>query len=108
MAIRYLMDVHVQRPVTEGLRRRGVQVMTAREANLQVAPDLEILTFARRNGWVVFTNDADFLRLHAAGESHNGIVYCHQNTGIGEMIQGLMLIFQAMETDQMADHLEYI
>lgn len=102
------MDVHVHRAVTEGLRRRGVEVLTAQEAKLQLAADNEILSFAFSHGWTVFTNDADFLRLHANGAKHGGIVYCHQQTFVSEMIQGLMLIFQALEPSQMADHVEYI
>jgi predicted nuclease of predicted toxin-antitoxin system len=108
MAIKYLMDVHVHRAVTEGLRRRGIEVLTAQEAAMQVAQDSELLVFALREQWVIFTNDADFLRLHAKGVSHGGIVYCHQQTSISEMIQGLVLIFQAIEPNQMINQLEYI
>lgn len=102
------MDVHVHRAVTAGLRRRGVEVLTAQEADMRHAPDSELLSFGFREGWIIFTNDANFLRLHASGETHSGIVYCHQQTGIAEIIQGLMLIFQVLEPAQMLNHIEYL
>lgn len=108
MTIKYYMDVHVKRAVTEGLRRRGVEVLTAQEADMQLAEDIEHIEYARRGGWIIFTNDVDFLRLHASGVEHGGVAYCHQQTSIGQMIQGLMLIFQVLETEKMKNRVEYI
>lgn len=108
MAIKYYMDVHVKRAVTEGLRRRGVEVLTAQEADMQLAEDIEHIAYVQSGGWIIFTNDVDFLRLHASGVEHGGIAYCHQTTSIGQMIQGLMLIFQVLDTEQMRNRVEYI
>ncbi len=77
MSLKFLMDVHVHIAVTEGLRRRGAEVLTVQEANMQLADDIDLLAFALRERWVIFTNDADFPRLHARGVPHGGIVYCH-------------------------------
>lgn len=41
MPIRFYMDVHVKNAVTQGLRRRGVDVLTAQDANLRLALDEE-------------------------------------------------------------------
>src|SRR5258708_307525 len=102
------MDEHVPRVVTTGLRRRGVEVLTVQEAGLLGADDEQHLTVASQDGWVVFTQDADFLRLHAAGYSHHGIVYAPHQAGIGAIVRGLMLIYDVLSPEDMANHLEFI
>ena len=60
------MDQHVPATESEGLRRRGVDVLTAQEAGMYSAKDEEHLAFALSGGRVIFTEDSDFLRIHAA------------------------------------------
>ena len=81
------MDEHVPRAVTEGLRRRGVDVLTAQEAGRLEIEDREQLRFAAAEGRVAFSQDTDFLRLHAEGEPHRGIAYAPQQTAIGVMVR---------------------
>ncbi|HLI27413.1 MAG TPA: DUF5615 family PIN-like protein [Chloroflexota bacterium] len=102
------MDEHVPRAVTEGLRRRGVDVLTAQEAGLLHLMDAQHLTFARNAGRVIVTQDADFLRLHAAGHAHAGIVYAPQQTPIGAMVRGLMLIHDIVTPAEMMNHVEFL
>lgn len=106
--IKFYTDEHVPSAVTKGLRRRGVDVLTARERNLLTASDETQLTVTTCEGRVIFTQDADFLRLHAQGNSHAGIVYAHQTTPIGVIVRGLMLIYQILEPKDMQDHVEFI
>src|SRR5262249_34838704 len=61
--IRYHLDEHVDGAIARGLRDRGVDVTTARDAGLLGAPDAEHLEFAMRESRVIVTHDADFLRL---------------------------------------------
>ena len=96
------------RAVVKGLRERGVEVSTVAEAGMLGASDEEHLAFAQREDRVVFTQDDDFLRLHAAGTAHAGIVYTRQQTSIGEMIYGLMLIVELLGPADMNGHLEYL
>ena len=88
------MDEHVARAVVLGLRQRGIDVMTVSEASLLGATDEEQLAFSRKEGRVFFTRDDDFLRLHASGLPHAGIVYTSRRVSIGEMIRGLTLIYR--------------
>ena len=106
--IKYHMDEHVPTAVTTGLRARGVDVMTARESSLLAASDEAHLDRAAAEGRVIFTQDADFLRLHAKGLSHAGIVYTNQQTPIGEVIRGLMLIYRVLEPRDMHNHVEFL
>jgi predicted nuclease of predicted toxin-antitoxin system len=71
--IKFYMDEHVPAAVTAGLRKRGVDVLTAQEAGMVEATDEDHFVLATNQGRVIFTQDADFLRLHAAGIEHAGI-----------------------------------
>jgi Domain of unknown function (DUF5615) len=106
--IRFYADEHIAKAVARGLRRRGVDVLTAQEADLLEASDEEHLARARSESRVIVTQDADFLRFHAAGADHPGIAYAPQGTPIGSIIRGLMLICQILEPDDMVGQLEYL
>jgi hypothetical protein len=108
MAIKFYTDEHVSPAVIKGLRTRGIEVLTAREAGLLETPDEQHLELAAAQGMVIFTQDVDFLRLHASGASHNGIIYAHQQTPIGQVVRGLMLIYQILTPEEMENHVEFI
>ena len=71
--IRYYMDQHFPGPVTDGLRRRGIDVLTAQEADRCGLPDSDQLAFATGEERVMVTFDSDYLVLHRTGTAHAGI-----------------------------------
>ena len=106
--IKFYTDEHVAKAVVRGLRQRGVDVSTVAEAVLSGAADTAQLAHARTEARVVFTHDVDFLRLHAAGVEHAGIVHGPQELPIGDVIRGLMLIVQVLDADEMINHVEFL
>lgn len=106
--IRFYTDEQVARAVARGLRQRGVDVLTVPEAGMMGASDREHLERARAEGRVLFTQDDDFLRLHAVGVAHAGIVYIPQHASVGEIVRGLMLVFQALDAEDMQGRVEYL
>ncbi len=107
--IKFHLDENCDPAIASGLRRRGIDVTTTPEAGLIGATDEEQVSFALPEGRMIFTQDADYLRLHASGEPHAGIVYCHQQTrSLGEIIDGLVLIWDVYEPAEMAGRLEYL
>lgn len=107
--VRFLVDVHVHRAVTTGLQRRGVEVLTCQEAGLGRADDDEILEFARTNGWVVFTQDDDFLKICSMpGYQQSGLVYSHKRNSVSRILSGLMLIYEVLELEEMENHIEFV
>ena len=105
---KFYTDEHVPTAVVAGLRRRGVDVLTTREAGMLGASDEEHLALATEDSRAIFTQDDDFLRLHARGLNHSGIAYARQQTPIGEIIRGLMLIYQVLDASDMQNHVEYL
>ncbi|MFL5804563.1 MAG: DUF5615 family PIN-like protein [Roseiflexaceae bacterium] len=107
-AIQFYADVHVPRSVTLALRRRGVDVLTAQDVSMELATDEEHLAHATTAGRVLVTQDADFLALHASGITHSGIAYARQGTPIGDMVRGLLLIFDVLIPDEMLSQVEFL
>jgi len=106
--VRFYRDEHVHPAIAAGLRRLGVDILTAREAGLLSADDDAHLELAGREGRVLFTQDADFLRLHHAGKPHRGLAYAPQGTPIGRVIRGLMLIYEVLSPEDMAGRVEFL
>jgi hypothetical protein len=73
------MDHHVRAAVTNGLRRRGIDVRTAFEDGRADASDEELLTRAMELGRIVFTQDDDFLAIaddwQRVGRHFAGVIY---------------------------------
>lgn len=106
--IKYYTDEHVPTTVVAGLRRRGIDTLTTSEAGMLGASDEAQLAFAAEQNRVLFTQDDDFLGLHATGVEHTGIVYVHQGTTIGYMVRGLHFIFQVLSAEEMRNHIEFL
>lgn len=107
--LRFHLDEHVPGAMAAGLRRRGIDVTTAADANLLGASDEEHLAFATSQGRVIYTNDEDYLVLHDQGVKHSGIAYCHQQKhSIGDAIRALVLLWDVLDPDDMKNHVEFI
>jgi len=99
-------SVHIA--VAEGLKRRGLKALTARDAGNLGLPDEEQLKYAKGKKLVIVTHDDDFLFLAATFE-HAGIVYVHQQKySIGELIRNLKLLWDELEQEDMKNHIEFL
>ena len=84
-------DENVKSAIVDGLRRNGMNVVTAQERGQRQTDDEVLLETATAEGRLLLTNDTDFLRIHTewmkAGTTHSGIVYWAQDFPIGEAIR---------------------
>lgn len=106
--IRFYADEHVPKAVTKGLIQRGIDGLTCQVADMLGATDEEHLRYAREHGYVLFTQDTDFLILHNQGVEHSGIVYAPQTKSIGHVIQGLVLVGQVLAPEDMINQVEFL
>ena len=106
--IKFYMDEHVPMAITVGLRLRDVDVLTTQEADMLAASDKDHLSLAVREGRGLFTQNVDFLCLHARGIPHAGIAYARQKTPVGNIVRGLMLIYQVLDPEDMLNHVEFL
>ncbi len=66
--IRIYTDESVDVAIAEGLQRRGVEVISARDCDKLGFADEEQLIFAGEKKATIFTHDTDFLRISAQGK----------------------------------------
>lgn len=113
MAVELYMDVHVPQAITDQLRRRGIDVLTAIEDNARELADDELLQRATDLERVIFTQDIRFKALaedwQRQGRHFTGLVFGHQRGGtIGQFVQDLALICFATEPSECANNVAHI
>lgn len=113
MSLKLYVDVHVKYPITQGLRQRGIDVLTAQEDGASQLSDADLLTRAPTLGRVLFSQDEDLLqetaRRQQVGEPFAGLVFSRQLAlTIGRAIADLELLATVYEPDDMANRVEYI
>ncbi|RJQ65658.1 MAG: hypothetical protein C4530_00215 [Desulfobacteraceae bacterium] len=111
--ISFYMNQHVPRAITEGLRLRSVDVMTAYEDAASEIGDAELLDRATELGRVLFTQDDDLLAEAAArqgkGITFSGVIYAHQmRVSIGTCIHDLDLIAKIGEIGDLANRVQFL
>ena len=107
------MDEHVPRAVTEALRLRQVDILTAQADGRTGIDDSRLLDRANDLGRVVFSQDSDLLseaaRRQERGIPFEGVVYAHQmRATIGQIVQDLELIGKAARPDELRNRVEYL
>jgi hypothetical protein len=95
MSVPLYMDHHVKSAVTDGLRKRGVDVLTT------------------QLGRATFSQDDDFLVLAdewlANGRDFAGVIYAPQlGITIGQAIRDLELIAKVLEPADMKNRIEFL
>lgn len=113
MSVKIYMDVHVKRAVTDGLRLRGVDVLTAQEDGAAEFEDPKLLDRATELSRVLFSQDNDLLReankRQQIGEHFAGVIYAHQlNITVGQCIDDLELIAKATEPGEWLNSMVYL
>lgn len=95
--------------LARGLRGRGIDVLTLREAGLLGQSDEMILERSRADGRVIVTHDHHFVQFHEAGTPPAGIAYCqHGARSIGELVEMLELLHAALNPAYMAGRVEFL
>lgn len=113
MAVALYMDVHVPQAITDQLRRRGVDVVTAIDDGRAAAADEELLERAGELGRVMFTQDVHFKALaeewQRQARPFAGLLFGHQLGGtIGQFVTQLELVAQASEPEEWLNVVEYL
>ena len=113
MSVTFYMDEQVPGPLTDGLRRRGVDVLTAQGDGRGETDDEDLLDRAAELGRVLVTEDQDFLRIadqrQRAATPCVGIVFIHQQgPTIGRCVQDLEIIAKLGEPHEYANRVEYL
>jgi hypothetical protein len=106
--IKFQTDEHIPSAVIKGLQRRGIDVLSTKQAELLGATDEDQLALATQKQRVFVTQDDDFLVVHSQGIEHAGIVFVQPGKSIGYMVRGLHFIYQMMTAKAMQNHIEFL
>lgn len=107
------MDHNVPRAITNGLRLRGVDVLTAHDDGASELEDPALLDRASELGRVLFTNDDDLLveatRRQREGEYFHSVVYSRQlRVSVGDCIRDLELIAKVSEPEDIVGRILFL
>jgi hypothetical protein len=107
------MDVHVPRPITRGLRKHGVDVITPQEDGAARWSDPDLLDRASESDRVLVSQDEDLLVEAARRQTHgivfNGLIYAPQLAlTTGDFIEQLELLAKAGIPADFANTVQYL
>ena len=107
------MDHHVPRVITEGLRARGVDVLTAYQDGSERLSDPDLLDRAAQLARVLFSYDYDLLieaaRRQKEGVFFQGLIYAHQmHISIGACIRDLEMIAGVCDIQDFVNQVEFL
>lgn len=113
MTLRFYMDVHVPQAITDGLRRRGVDVLTAIEDGCRGLPDDKLLERATELERAVFTQDFGFRKVTDAwqrqAKEFPGVFIGSQTPDqYANFINDLQLIAEASEPEEWHNLVVYL
>jgi predicted nuclease of predicted toxin-antitoxin system len=111
--IRIYTNESVSVAIAEGLKRRGIDASSTRDAGNFGLTDEEQMIYARDKALTIFTHDTDFLQIAARWlhkeRTHNGIIYCHQKRhSTGECIRKLRMLATMLSSEDMVNHIEFL
>ena len=111
--LRLYMDVHVKAAITAGLRRRGIDVVTAQEDGGAHLEDMALLDRATALQRVLFSQDDDLLAIarqrQATGVFFAGLIYGHQLAAtVGKYVLDLEVVCQVLDPEEMTNRIEYL
>lgn len=113
MALAFYMDHHVPKAITNGLRLRDVDVLTAYEDGTNEYDDDDLLDRATELQRVLFTQDDDLLNEAAKRIQENipfyGVIYAHQlRVSIGICVNELEMIAQVGEPKDINNRVQFL
>jgi hypothetical protein len=107
------MDHHGPRAITEGLRMRGVDVLTAEEDGTRRLEDPDLLDRATDLGRPLFSQDqhllAEAARRQRSAIHFAGVIYAQQDPPlVGTYIHDLEFLCLAGKPEDFANHVIYL
>jgi Domain of unknown function (DUF5615) len=110
----YLDEDSMDRELLSALRARGMDVLTATEANMIERSDSDHLAYASSQQRVLFSfNRGDFYALHTSylneGKTHAGMILAlQQRLSIGELMRQILGLAKARSAQEMQNHAEFL
>jgi hypothetical protein len=113
MAINFYFDVHIPLAITNGLRIKGIDVLTAQEDDGDQLPDDKLMERATQLNRVLFTFDSDLLVIGAKFKSKeinfSGLTFAHPiDITIGQCVQDLEIISNILTLEETKNQIIFL
>ena len=112
---RFLADNDLNDAIVRGTLRRepAIEFARLREFGLEELPDVDVLRFAAREGWIVVSHDVNTMTaaaytLLAAHEPIGGLLLVHQASAVAPILDSLVLIWTASEAEEWIGLVEFL
>lgn len=107
--LRFYLDENLQIAIVSQLQSRGIVVVSVRDLGLLGDSDASHLTRATAMGYVLCTNDTDYLALAAQFPNHAGIIIGRQERHwVGEWVSALTLYHAIYDSEELIGRLEHL
>jgi predicted nuclease of predicted toxin-antitoxin system len=110
--IRLYADANLHGAITQGLRERGIEVLTAQEDHADRLADPALLARVTELERVLLTHDRDFLTIGAAwqtqGRVFSGVVLVTLRDGIGVCVEDIALLAQVETMESLASQVLFV
>lgn len=90
--MKFLADEHIDTHAVDALKEMGTDIVSVQGLDKRSQSDEELLTFANQDERVVITRDEDFLRLHAKGVQHHGILFLTKRMDVSTLIREILKV----------------
>jgi predicted nuclease of predicted toxin-antitoxin system len=113
LSLALYLDEHVPLAVAQGLRLRGVDVLTVQDDDRKGIVDYLLLDRATELGRALFSQDEDLLaeakRRQVEGIPFSGVIYAHQlRVTIGTCVMDLHVMAEIMDSQDLANRVEFL
>lgn len=112
MPLRLYVDECVDSRIVAGLRRRGLDVVTASEERLLSASDPEQMERATTLERPLVTADQDFLVItanrQARGIPFPGLFFILQRTPVGDAVRAIASVAEKLDQEEMVNWVQWI
>jgi len=113
LSLALYMDVHIPHAITHGMRRKGIDVLTAQDDGADELEDEALLNRASSLNRVLFTFDRDFLRdtslLQQADKEFAGVITIRsKRVSLQRCLGDLQLVCEVFEPEELANRVFYL
>ncbi|MBE2270243.1 MAG: DUF5615 family PIN-like protein [Anaerolinea sp.] len=106
---RFYIDENIEPELETQLRRYGIEAVSARSLEKLGDTDPNHLQRATEMGYILCTQDQDFLRMHAEGAIHCGLIFASAyGAHIGGWVRQLRRLYEQETAESLSGIVTYI
>ena len=106
--MKFLADEHIDVQAVEALKQISIDIVSVHELGMRGQSDEKLLTYATEDKRVIVTRDTDFLRLHAKGREHVGIIFITIPLSISSIVREIEKVSLLFEVEHLKNRVIFV